>query len=948
MMNYKLLLSIFGMLLPTAFSWGQVVFTDPPFPKIDEPVTVFFDATQGAGGLADCDCDVYIHSGLITSESVSPSDWKYVQMEWGVANPDWQLTPVPGEPNLYSYDITPSIQEYYGASAGDEVLQMAFVFRNADGSLEGKGDGGTDIFYDVFPADLPFTGLLLAPEQRVQIAQIGEDIPIRYIVSEEATIQVFDNDELVTETTGTQLEFTLEVTEPGLHRIDIVADNGATQISDGFGFATVQDLPAADPPPGAERGITYLGDNALRLVLYAPMKEYAFVIGDFNDWTPTQMNRSVDGNTYWIEIDGLTPGDYYAFQYLVSGDFRIPDPYSELILDQFNDPFISEATWPGLPAFPSEFTDGQATLVQPGAPQYDWQVTDFERPANEELVIYELLMRDFIGAQNYQTLLDTLDYLERLGVNAIEFMPVNEFGGNQSWGYNPSFHMALDKAYGTPEAFKAVVDECHARGIAVILDVVYNHADGLNPYVRLYWDSANNRPAADSPFFNPEATHPFNVFYDFNHESPDTRDYMDRMIRYWLEEYRVDGYRFDLSKGFTQVNTGGDVGAWSAYDASRIAIIKHYADVMWATSPGSYATLEHFGANDEEIELSNYGCMLWGNMNFQYNEASMGYPNNLSGASYLDRGWGEPHLISYMESHDEERLMFKNVTYGNSSPDGSYDVTDVITALRRQELVTAFHYTIPGPKMLWQFGEVGYDFSIFTCEDGTVNLGDDGCKLSPKPIRWDYQDLPNRRRLFNITSALIQLKTDYDVFNTTDIQHRLVQSDWKTLFLFGDEMDVVVQGNFNVVDDEIEEPFPGTGTWYDYFSGDSLMVTDPNASLTFGPGEYRLYTSVRLDEPPGGFPTSTVVLVDDYFDLKAAPNPAVDQMTITFELPQGGPMRLDLYDAQGRRLRTLHEGRLPGGVHTLDLAAGSLPPGLYTLRFSAENKVETERLVIVR
>ncbi|MCB0535881.1 MAG: hypothetical protein KDD14_27005, partial [Saprospiraceae bacterium] len=163
-----------------------------------------------------------------------------------------------------------------------------------------------------------------------------------------------------------------------------------------------------------------------------------------------------------------------------------------------------------------------------GSPDFNWQIEDFQAPPREELVVYELLLRDFLARHDYQTLKDTLDYLQRLGINAIELMPVSEFEGNISWGYNPSFHMALDKYYGTPEAFKSLIDECHRRGIAVILDVVYNHAFSQSPLARLDWDAAAFRPSPTNPWLNVEATHPFNVGYDFNHESPDTRRYIDR------------------------------------------------------------------------------------------------------------------------------------------------------------------------------------------------------------------------------------------------------------------------------------------------------------------------------------------------------------------------------------------------------------------------------------
>ena len=145
--------------------------------------------------------------------------------------------------------------------------------------------------------------------------------------------------------------------------------------------------------------------------------------------------------------------------------------------------------------------------------------------------------------------------------------------------------------------------------------------------------------------------------------------------------------------------------------------------------------LEHFGPNNEENELANYGMMLWGNNNYNYAEAAMGYTSDLTSVSYLGRGWSVPNLVSYMESHDEERLMYKTITYGNAA--GNYNTQNLKIALKRMELDALFFLTVPGPKMIWQFGELGYDVSI-----------DFGGRTSEKPIRWDYQADPDRHRLY--------------------------------------------------------------------------------------------------------------------------------------------------------------------------------------------------------
>ena len=117
-------------------SIAQLIWADPVFPLDSEPVIIFFDATQGTGGLANCNCDVYLHTGVITDQSTNPSDWKHVVTSWGVANDDWKMTPVSGQDNVYSYDFMPDIRNYYGVPMNEIIEQMAFVFRNANGSLE--------------------------------------------------------------------------------------------------------------------------------------------------------------------------------------------------------------------------------------------------------------------------------------------------------------------------------------------------------------------------------------------------------------------------------------------------------------------------------------------------------------------------------------------------------------------------------------------------------------------------------------------------------------------------------------------------------------------------------------------------------------------------------------------------------------------------------------------
>src|SRR6266487_4067073 len=616
-------------------------------------------------------------------------------------------------------------------------------------------------------------------------------------------------------------------------------------------------------PSGVVDGINYEpGDTSVTLVLYAPGKSNIYVLGDFNNWVQSTnylMNVTPDGNRFWKRITDLTPGAEYAYQYLIDGTLKVADYNTEKVLDPNNDQYIPASTYPNLKPYPTGKTTGIVSILQTAKPKYNWQVINFTRPGKRNLVIYELLVRDFVAAQNWQTVKDTLSYLKRLGINAIEVMPFNEFEGNNSWGYNPIFYFAPDKFYGTETALKQFIDECHKQGIAVIMDVVLNHSFGQSPMVQMYWDAANNRPAANSPWFNPVPKHAYNVGYDINHESEATIDFVNRVINHWLINYKIDGFRWDLSKGFTQKQTcdnngnNCNVDAWSAYDSSRVTIWKRYYGFMQTASQGSYCILEHFANNTEEKELSDNGMMLWANLNKEFNQGTMGYDTpspdgatwNFSWGIYTQRGWTQPNLVTYQESHDEERLMYRNEQYGNSS--GSYNVKDVSTGLMRNGMATAFWSMIPGPKMIWQFGELGYDFSINRCPNGSIS---DNCRTDPKPNHWDYYQNANRKALYDVYSKLLKLRTapNYvSTFTTGAISYSLGSAiKWESIS--SDSLKVMVMGDFDVVTKSATVNFPSTGIWYSYLTDSTTNIAAASVNVTLQAGEYYVFTNKDVKE----------------------------------------------------------------------------------------------------
>jgi glycosidase len=935
----------FLLLLVISSLTAQVVQVSPPFPTINDSVTITFDASQGNGALAGVS-PVHIHTGVITNASSSPTDWQSVPTQWGSA--DGLMADQGNDLHTISYTIS----TYYNLSPGTTVDSLAFVFRDGDGNVVGRAADGSDIYYPVYPAGQFNAAILYAP--RVVVVEPGEQVTFTGAASENADLTVtLDGNFFDQALNATELSFSFSNNQPGAYDFEFTADNGSTTRTDLVRVVVRGPVPQLPLPVGVKDGVNYLpGDTSVTLVLRAPEKDYVYVLGDFNQYQPNPdyyMNQTADGKFWWLTIEGLTPGEEYGYQFWVDGEILIADPYAEKVLDPFNDPFL-EGVYPNLKPYPTGLTNNIVGILQTARPEYPWQNTSYQRPPQEELVIYELLIRDWVEDHSYQTVIDSLDYFTRLGVNAIELMPVMEFEGNISWGYNPSFFFAADKYYGTENDLRAFIDSCHGRGIVVLLDMVLNHAFGQNSMVRLYWDAENNQPAANSPWFNQVPTHPFNVGYDFNHESEDTKYFTDRVLAYWVEEYNFDGYRMDLSKGFTQVDNLGDVGAWSAYDASRIALLNRMHDSLLAVDPGVYFTLEHLGANDEEEELSDNGMMLWSKLTEPYNEATMGYneggKSDFSWIDYRQRGWDDKNNITYMESHDEERLMVKNEQFGEVVPGYSTRATN--TALERMEQAAAFFFPIPGPRLFWQFGEVGYDYSI-----------DFNGRTGPKPIRWDYFEDPNRRQLYDVYASLIALRSTYPVCNTTDFDLQ-VRGDIKRIHLRpegNDTREIFIIGNFDVVPIDVVPEFPSTGDWYDFFSGQLLTVSDLQAEATLAPGEFFIYSNEPMFTPDATRDFRDIYEVFVGIDapvlhrqgMRIGPNPSQGQLHLSLDLQRSSHLRVELLDLSGRRISLLHDA--PHGAGTVALSSqvdDHLGSGLYLLRVSTENEVYTQKWMLRR
>lgn len=589
-------------------------------------------------------------------------------------------------------------------------------------------------------------------------------------------------------------------------------------------------------PQGLVEGINVVDASTVTLVLYdldknGQRKDYAHVVGDFNQWTlsndeHSQMTRDEEAGCWWITLTGLEPGREYAFQYYVGmkgeDPIRLADAYTTKVLDPDNDQYIPASTYNESLTYPKGGRGIVSTFnTQPE--QYSWAVADFQMPVHESMLIYELHLRDFTETGDLEGAMAKLPYLKALGINAIELMPVQEFDGNDSWGYNPCFFFALDKAYGTPRMYKKFIDACHQAGIAVLFDVVYNHATGSCPLAKLYWDSAKNKTASNNPYFNVDAPHPYSVFHDFNHESPLVRKFIKRNLQYLLTEYHIDGFRFDLTKGFTQQSSTEATA--SNYDASRVAILKEYYEAIREVKQDAFVVLEHFCDTREETELAKAGLHLWRNMNNAYCQSGMGWKDESAFTSLYEK---KPAWVGYMESHDEERVSYKQKTYGN------YDFkTNLATRMDQLEVNAAFFLTVPGPKMVWQFGEMGYDVSI-----------EENGRTGRKPLHWEYLEDADRKSVHDTYVHLAKLRNAApELFDATGtFTWKVAVTNWANgRILYSETVTgkkLMVMGNFTNAAINVSLPAEG-GDWTNYMTGETETLT---GSVSLPAHGYVVYT----------------------------------------------------------------------------------------------------------
>ncbi len=891
---------LFALLLSTLHSFAQLTWQGGTTPEQTSSATLLFNKTGTP--LASYTGIIYAHIGV----TLNGAPWQGVVGSWGNNATQPALTLVSG--STYKLDLTPTIQSYFGISSGT-ISKINVVFRAAAGSPQ-----TTDLEINVGAFQVNLTApvqnstTILTSGAALTVAANNTNGTANYVLKGNGTT-------LNSATGVSTYTFThLNITSNQFYALEVT--QGAITTTKNFRVLVNPNTVSQTMPTGLFNGINYnASDNTkATLVLDAPLKDFVYVAGSFNNWNPTSsyaMKKDPSSGKYWLELTGLVPGTNYSYQYWVVDQtpianspalVKVADPCSTTVLSPFDDPYIPSSTYPNLPQYPAG-QDREVTLLKTGQSAYNWQVTNFNKPNKDRLVVYELLIRDFDANRNFQDVINRIQYFRDLGINAIELMPVMEFEGNESWGYNTAFHMALDKFYGTPEKFKELVDVCHQNGIAVILDIAFNHAFGRNPMIRMWMNDPDGDgwggPSTENPYFNTVAKHSYSVGDDFNHSSVLTKNYVKQTIKHWITEYKIDGFRWDLTKGFTQNCTASDQTCTNNYQQDRVNVLKEYADYSWSLDDNHYVIFEHLGGDVEEREWANYrlsegkGIMMWGELFTQYKELALGFSGqNISRMSHTSRGFNGKRLLGYPESHDKDRLMYEAITFGNAT--GTAPVNGNLTnALSRMGAIGATSILVPGPKMIWHFAELGNNQSIYTCANGTVNTEIDAtagdCKLDTKTqVQWTQNWLADTRRtaILNDWSKLIKLKTSEPVFVGDHIMSTDGSNLKQRIHIFDNNLastqlkNVVVIANFDTSTTTINPNFPTTGytypmTWYDLMDNNTpVTITSATALITVNAGKFKVF---------GNRPST--LSSDDYNaftpDIILYPNPVKNSFAIS-------------------------------------------------------------------
>ena len=739
------------------------IYSEPsPLQISSKNVEVYFNATGTPLANMPATTKIYAHTGYAVDGK--QSDWINAPA-WGTNTDKYLLQYV--SPNLWMLYIG-DIMDYYGITdPSTNVTSLNFVFRNAGGSTQTK-----DLFLNVVAEGLQ---VILSSSQGKLLSQENAYTELSMKCSMTADLELLvDGTTIASGKNVNTLSQYYTFPAPGDYKVIGRATANGETVEEIMTVSYLPDPQAIDYPGGTPKmGPVTNPDGSVTFCLGAIGKEQVVIVGSWNNYqySASQVMNYQDtsnGRYFWTTIEGLDPTQMYLYWFVIDGGaYIVGDPYARLVLDKNNDQWIDNGTFPNIPAYPSVELEGMnvpVAIYQGNINDYDWQCTDFTLPDRTNLIVYELLFRDFTGTEGQakgngtvRQAIEKFDYLKELGVNVIELLPMYEFDGNNSWGYNPNFYFAADKAYGTPDDYKEFIDLCHQNGIAVVLDMVFNQSAGLHPWYQMY-------PISKNPYYNQTAPHAYSVLNDWNQGVPMVQEQWADVITYWLTEYNFDGFRFDLVKGLglNESYASNNDAATNAYNASRVAEMKYLNSVIQRVKPGAYCINENLAGAQEENEMAADGELNWANINDAGCQFAMGYSSgsNMNRLYALQDSRLPGSTVSYLESHDEQRLAYKQDQWGVMGVKGN-----VVTSMQRLGSAAAQMIMTPGSHMIWQFSEMG------NAQNTKDNNG--GNNTSPKIVNWALLDEPNHYGLYENYCQLISIRKNNPQFFTEEADFKI-------------------------------------------------------------------------------------------------------------------------------------------------------------------------------
>jgi len=536
--------------------------------------------------------------------------------------------------------------------------------------------------------------------------------------------------------------------------------------------------------------------SSIEFKLFAPYNKKVALIGEFSDWQEVSMQQGDDG-FFRTSVD-LADGAYqYKFRVQSKSWFFEPDQPVDV-----NDPYatdIDNASQNGV----IRIKDGKQIVDT-----YTWKHDDKPLPADNALVIYEMHVGDFSGGEDdryvrgkYKHVVEKLDYLVDLGINAIELMPVKEYPGDHSWGYNPRYFFASESSYGTTEELKNLIDECHGKGIRVIMDGIYNHSEAESPLTQIdhdYWYHHSPRDPGNNwgPEFNYE-------FYDEKFDTYPARRFAGDVVCFWIQEYHIDGIRYDAARQIANYDFMG----WIVQEAKQAAGDKPFYNVA-EFIPDNPSITNLDGPMDGCWHDSFYHCVVPMLCGEKFDLEQIKEALDAKRQGYL----GTTNVVNYLTNHDQNHLM---------ADLGDRGILDE-AAFKRVKLGVALVMTAMGIPLIWmgeEFGEYKYK------------------TISQAKIEWSLLKNELNQGLFKYYKGLIALREQNHALYTENIEFFHENPEDK-VFAYtrwnneGSRVVVVVNFSENFLAGYTIPNFPKNGTWhewtanYDIEAGDNSLMTD--------------------------------------------------------------------------------------------------------------------------